>query len=592
MSIEHNGRQIKEIYHGDKPIKEVYHGDKKVWSKDTDASVPPYAMLHAMKTSTPITISYSNYSTEFEDKNLNISTSTRDGWLGVLMADGGRLTLMDGSTETLTLTRAGNTISCFSRSDRGNTGTSTVTISSTNHPFVPVSVQISSRTRGYDLRVRANNTLGNQVSLYGSGIFSPTDNFKATNGTMNALCFGYQWTPTHYSSDWRYSNTGSFNGSAWFQQALNHNISWDDFFGQPRQWGSLPTSHRTVTGRNDGWRYSSPVTDKEYSYNPPEGVKYSEQFWLAGAYQDAVSGGGQGGQGGRSGNDGFNGDCLSSSGASGNCPVMSGRGSDGSLGGHFYSNNRWHFRYSRTVASPTTIQSIHVGRGSMYNCASYWGDQERSSSEYKNAGGPGGAGGVYQPGVNTLFSGTRPSVPARDTTQNRNSFYYSGYTDTSGRRWTQPYAIADAITSHPLTWDYWNNEDSYNELHPQVPSMCHGLVLETFIPNEDAPFNLSDTFWPKHKPFYRPKRSIQFYSDHSGQRVTWPPESTCKNRSSEYGDIGAAGYGSPGAGGKGGAPGGIKQNGYPGEPGKSSYIDAGGTGAAVFYYEFEEPKVV
>lgn len=591
MPIEHNGKQIKEIYHGDKPISEVYHGDKKVWSKNQEESVPPYAMLHAMKTATPFSISSSNYSSEFEDKNLSISTTTRNGWLGVLMADGGNLTLKDGSTEVLTLTRSGNTVSCFSRSDAGNTGTSTVTFSST-HPFVPVSVQISSRTKGYYLQVRANNSLGNQVSINSTGLFTPTDNFKATNGTMNALCFGYQWTPTSWDSDWRYSNIGFYNGSSWFQQAMNYNIGWDDFFGQPRQWDVLPASHRDVTGQRYGWMYSSPVTHKEYDYTPPEGVTYSEEFWLAGAYQDSVSGGGQGGQGGRSGNDNYNGDCLTSSGASGGCSPMSGTGADGSSGGHYYNLTRWHFRYSRTRDNAPNIKTIRVGRGSMYNCASYWGDQERLSSEYRNAGGPGGAGGVYQPGDNRLFPGTRPSRPSLDSTQSRNSFYYTGYVHTNGTVYNNPYSIGDNITSHPLTWNYWQNENSYNELHPQVPSMTHGLVLETFTPNDDAPFNLSETYWQKFKPFYRPKRSIQFYSDHSGQRVTWPPESTCKNRSSEYSDIGAGGFGSPGAGGAGGAAGGIKQNGYPGQPGKSSYIDAGGTGVAVIYYEFLEPKVV
>ena len=596
MPIEHNGKKIKEIYHGDKPIKEVYHGDKKVWSKDTEESVAPYAMLHAMKTSTPITISYSNYATEFEDKNLNISTSTRTGWLGVLMADGGSLTLKDGSTETLTITRSGNTVSCFNRSDNGSTATSTVTFSSTNIPFVPVSVQISSRTRGYDLRVRANNTLGNQVSLYGSGIFSPTHNFKATNGTMNALCFGYQWTTSHYASDWRYSNVGSFNGSSWFQQAMQNNVGWDDFFGQPRQWGTLPTSHRNVTGRNEGWRYSSPVTHKEYDYTPPEGIRYSEHFWLAGAYQDVPKGGGQGGQGGRSGSDTTNGSCITPDGrytcGEGN---WNWKGIDGSSGVDSYVTSRWHFRYSRTRNSSPNIKAVRVGRGSMYNCASYWGDQERSSSEYKNPGGPGGNGGVYgwEGNTSTLWDGQRPSRPARDTTQNRNSFNNSGYVHTNGDVYYSPYNISDNTSSHPLSWDYWNVEDKYNEFHPQVPSMCHGLVLETFTPNDDSSFNIVDTWWAKHKPFYRPKRSVQFYSDHSGQRLTWPPESTCKNRSSEYGDIGAAGFGFPGAGGEGGDPApNPKQNGYPGEPGKSSYIDAGGTGVVVFYYEFEEPKVV
>lgn len=592
MPIEHNGKQIKEIYHGDKPIKEVYHGDKKVWSKNQESSVPPYAMLHAMKTSTPIYMASSNYSSEFEDKNLSISASTRTGWLGVLMADGGTLTLKNGSTETLTLTRAGNTVSCFSRSDQGNTGTSTVTFSSTSHPFVPVAVQISSRSNGYYLQIRAHNSLGTQVSINSSGWFAPTDNLKATSGTMNSLCFGFQWTPTTFSSDWRYSNVGDYDGSKWFQQAMQFNVSWDDFFGQPRQWGTLPTSHRNVTGRSEGWRYSSPVTHKEYSYTPPEGVAYSEEFWLGGAIQDYPSGGGQGGQGGRSGNDNYNGDCLSSSGASGGCSTMSGTGSDGSSGIHSYDITRWHFRYSRTRGSISNIATIRVGRGSMYNCAAYWGDKERSSSEYKNSGGPGGAGGVYHPGVNTLFGGTRPSIPARDTTQNRNSYYHSGYIKADGTSFYSPYNVYDNISTHPLSWDYWSNEDRYNELHPQVPAMCHGLVLETLTPNDDSPFNLSDTYWAKYKPFYRPKRSIQFYSDHSGERLTWPPEPTCKNRSSEYSDIGAGGFGYPGAGGKGGAPGGIKQNGHPGEPGKSSYIDAGGTGVAVFYYQFEEPKVV
>ena len=592
MPIEHNGRKVKEIYHGDKPISEVYHGDKKVWSKDTEESVPPYAMLHAMKTSTPISISNSNYATEFDDKNLSISTTTRTGWLGVLMADGGNLTLKDGSTETLTLTRSGNTVTCFTRADRGGTATSTVTFSSTTHPFVPVAVQISSRTRGYNVQVSANNTLGNQVGLYGSGFFDPTLNLRATNGTMNALCFGYQWTPSHYSSDWRYSNVGDYNGSSWFQQAMQHNISWDDFFGQPRQWGTLPTSHRNVTGRSEGWRYSSPVGYKEYSYTLPEGVAYSEEFWLGGALQDTPQGGGQGGQGGRSGTDYHTGDCLFADGSSGGCSNMNGTGADGSSGVLSYAAYRWHFQYSRTRNSSPNIATIRVGRGSMYCCAAYWGSQERPSSEYKNAGGPGGAGGVYQPGGTTLYGGTMPSRPARDTTQTTNTFYSSGYIHTDGTVYNRPYNISDNITSHPLTYDYWNNEAGYNEFHPQVPSMCHGLVLETFTPNDDASFNINDTWWAKYKPFYRPRRSIQFYSDHSGQRLTWPPEPTCKNRESEYKDIGAGGFASPGAGGAGGAPGGIKQNGFPGQPGKSSYIDAGGTGAAVLYYEFEEPKVV
>lgn len=591
MPIEHNGKQIKEIYHGDKPIKEIYHGDKKVWSKNQESSVPPYAMLHAMKTATPFYMASSNYSSEFEDKTLSINTSTRTGWLGVLMADGGSLTLKDGSTETLTLTRSGNTVSCFSMSDQGGKRTSTVTFPSTTHPFVPVSVHISSREKGYNVQVRANNTLGNKVSVYGNGIFYPTHNFKATNGTMNALSFGFQWTPTYYASDWRYSNVGSFNGSAWFQQAMNHNIAWDDFFGQPRQWGTLPTSHRNVTGRSEGWRYSSPVTQKEYAYNPPEGVKYSEQFWLAGAYQDNPNGGGQGGKGGYGGNDWLDGDCRNSSGASGGCPLIDGgTGKDGSSGLKYYNNNRWHFRYSRTRITPSTIKTIRVGRGSMYNCAAYWGDEERTPSEYKNSGGPGGAGGVYHPGENSLYSGTTPPMPSIDTTQSKNSYCFTGFIHTNGTVYNSP--SNDNMTSYPLTWDYWNKEERYNELHSQVPSMTHGLVLETFTPADDAPYNLSDTWWAKYKPFYRPKRSVQFFSDHSGQRLTWPPEPTCKGREKEYSDIGAGGYGAPGAGGKGGAPGGIKQNGYPGEAGKSSYIDAGGTGVAVLYYEFEEPKVV
>ena len=591
MPIEHNGKQIKEIYHGDKPIKEVYHGDKKVWSKNQEESVPPYAMLHAMKTATSIPISNSNYATEFEDKNLSISTSTRTGWLGVLMADGGSLTLKDGSTETLTLTRSGNTVSCFSRSDNGSTATSTVTFSSTSHPFVPVSVQISSRTRGYDLRVRANNTLGNQVSLYGSTIFSPTHNFKATSGTMNSLCFGYQWTTSHYASDWRYSKVGDYDGSAWFQQALNHNIGWDDFFGQPRQLGTLPASHKALTGVDKQWIYSSPVTHKEYQYTLPEGIRYSEEFWLSGSYQDGVSGGGQGGQGGRSGNDNYNGDCLDSKGKSGGCDPMSGTGALGSSGILFYDNNKYHFRYSRTRNFAPNIKTIRVGRGSMFCCAAYWGDEERSSSEYKNSGGQGGAGGVYQPGVNSLFPGTRPSVPARDLTQSRNSYYDSGYVHTNGTVYYSPHT--DNISTHPLTLDYWNNEDTYNKLHPQVPSMTHGLLMQTFTPNDDNPtINLPDTYWAKHKPFYRPERRVKFYSDHSGERLTWPPDTTCKNRGDEYGAVYIPGVGKPGSGGKGGAPGGIKQNGYPGESGKSSYILAGGTGLVVIYYQFKEPKVV
>lgn len=591
MPIEHNGKKIKEIFHGDKPIKEVYHGDKKVWSKNQEESVPPYAMLHALKTATPIHVSSSNYSTAFEEKSLSTSGNTRTGFLSVLMADGGSLELKNGSTTVLTLTRSGNSYTCFSRSDKNNTGTSTVNVSS-SHPFVPVCVHISSRANGYYLQIRANNSPGNSASINSSGFFAPTDSFVFNSGTMNDLCFGYQWSYSDYSSDWRYRNVGSFDGSAWFQQALNHSIGWDDFFGQPRQWGNLPASHQQVTGRSQGWRYSSPVTQKDYTYTAPEGIQYSEQFWLAGAYQDTVNGGGQGGQGGRSGNDHYNGDCLNAQGNSGGCSVMSGKGNDGSKGLNYYIQSRWHFRYSRTRTFPSTIHSIHVGRGSMYNCAAYWGNEERTGSDRKNAGGPGGAGGVYKPGVNTLYGGTTPAIPAVDNTQSKNSFYFSGYTDTSGKKWTQPYSIEDGISSHPLTWNYWGNEENYNEFHPQVPSMCHGVMLETFIPNEDASFDISDSYWAKHLPFYRPQRPVKFYSDHSGKRLIWPPEPTAKGKESEYKDIGAAGFGYPGEGGEGGAPGGIKQNGYPGEAGKSSYIDAGGTGCVVLYYEFEEPKVV
>lgn len=606
MPIQHGSKKVKEVYHGSKKVKEVYQGSKKVYS--SDKTVPPYAMLHVIDKQSPLQRTYVNTSADMVEKSGSIGppVKTRKGIIQCLMADDQSLVFKNDSFTSMEIKRTGLNVTCTISTNAPYSESVPVSLTlnettSKTMPYTAVAVQLTETTTGFTFRM-----LGNNDSVSNTGTFSNSSSnpywFSCNNYIASPLTFGIEIEP--FSTrvyDWRYTNTTEFgyNASAYFTLARTKNIAWDDFFGQPRKNQALPANQQADTGLTTGLCYANPDFALAYSYTKPDGVTYSEQFHLSGGSTDAICGGGAGGTGGRSANATFNGNCINiSTGASGSCNPMSGVGSDGAVGSLFYSLLRNKPLYYRTNVDLSKVSKVYVGRGSQFLSASYWDDKDQSSNK-KNAGGAGGAGGVWNSVTpNSLIGGSVGVKPARDASQKDNNYYYPMLVKSDGSNATYP-SYQDTLNGYTKFnnqyGDPYLNQANYDAYNSKVPTeMLQGVEYETFVPAQDCTkFTLSDTYWAKNLSFYRVKRSVQFYSTHSGTKVVWPPEPTAKNRAAEYADIAAPAESFGGSGGKGGQPGMTpKANGRPGTDGKSGYMTASGTGVVVFYYEFEAPKVV
>lgn len=591
MAISINGKEVVDIVADGQPTKEVYVGSNKVWGKDDSEPVPPYAMMFAVEKYSPLQRAV--YAPEPTTSAPLLQFSNRTAILTTLLGPDGTVELKNGSDVRLKITRNGDsrTVSAWSKSDRSNTGTSTATASS-DMPYIPVAVIIGTRLNGYTMRVWADGVSGTLADVNSSGLFAPTDVLQASE-LVTTAAWGTEWAPgISVSSDWRKSAATAAWATPYFALAQQHNVGWEHFHGQRREWLSLTSAERDVLGKDSAWKYRNPATHRDHDYALPDGVTYQEGFFLSGAYQEGLRQGGQGGQGGRSGTDNLDGNCKRADGSNGGCGGTSpydGKGANGSDGSLSYTTSRNAFNYSRTTHILRDINTICVGRGSQLATPIYWDNQERTGTDaQKGAGGAGGAGGRYVPGENYLYAGTLGTRPPAPTGAVANGRYYSGYATSGGTLW-EPSTTGN-IMRHQTNWNYYNSA-GYDDHHNIFPTECDGLEIETRTPKEDETrFNLNESWWATHLPFWRAQRPVKFYTHRNGKKFTWPVEPTAGNDRAAYEDILAPGWGYPGKGGEGGAPGPIKGNGYTGKRGGGSWSDAGGPGVVAMYYEFEEPS--
>lgn len=581
-------KNVIDIVADGQTISEVYAGDKKVWGKDAAGGVvPPYAMMFAVEKYSPLQRAV--YAPE--PTTVIAQFSGRVAILTTLLGPDGVVELKNGSDVRLKISRNGDsrTVSAWSKSDRSNTGTSTATASS-DMPYIPVAVIIGTRTNGYTARVWVDGVSGTLANVNSSGFFAPTDVLQASElVTTNA--WGTEWAPQiSGSSDWRKSGATAAWATPYFALAQQHNVGWEHFHGQRREWLTLTAAEREVLGRDSAWKYRNPATGLEHNYSLPDGVTYQEGFFLSGAYQENLRQGGQGGQGGRSGTDNVDGNCYYPNGNSGGCNSHNGKGANGADGTLSHSLNRSSFVYSRTTHILRDAATINVGRGSQLATPIYWRNEERTGTDAQNgAGGAGGAGGTYVPGGTTLYNGALGTRPPTPTVTTSNTAYVSGYATGDGTWFWYPTTAGNEMR-HLASWGYYTSA-GYDDHHDIFPTECDGLEIETRTPQEDETrFNINESWWATHLPFWRAQRPVRFYTHRKGRKFSWPVEPTAGNNKSAYEDILAPGLSWPGTGGEGGAAGPIKGNGYPGKRGGGSWSDAGGPGVVAFYYEFEEPS--
>lgn len=593
MAININGKEVVDIVADGQPVKEVYVGPDKVWGKDNNEPVPPYAMMFAVDKYSPL-----NRAAYVRAPIPGISArySGNTAIITTLLGPDGSVELKNGSDVRLRITRNGDsrTVSAWSKSDRNNTGTSIATASS-DMPYIPVAVLIGPRANGYTVRAWADGAGGTTAHIYSSGWFAPTDVFQ-TSELVTTNAWGTEWAPgVSGSSDWRKSAVDHAWATPYFTLAQQHNVGWEHFHGQRREWLYLTAAERDVLGRDYAWKYRNPTKARNHNYTLPDGVTYQEGFFLSGAYQEGFMQGGQGGQGGRSGTDNVDGNCYHPDGSPGGCTMANphnGKGANGADGAQFHRPWRSAVSYSRTTHILRDIKTIFVGRGSQLSTPLYWDDQERTGTDADRGavGGAGGAGGKYVPGSNYLYAGaggTRPTFIAGIV---GNIVHDSGYTTSGGTTRYLP-TTARNVMRHVINWDYYINQEAHNSLHDVFPTECDGLEIETRTPKEDETrFNLNDSWWATHLPFWRAQRPVRFYTHRKGRKFTWPVEPTAGNDKATYEDILAPGWGWPGKGGEGGAAGPIKGDGHPGKRGGGSWSDAGGPGVVAMYYEFEEPS--
>ena len=588
MAISINGKEVTDIVADGNNVSEVYAGSNKVWGKDNNEPVPPYAMMFAVEKYSPLQRAV--YAPE--PTGVSAQYSGRTAILTTLLGPDGVVELKNGSDVRLKISRNGDsrTVSAWSKSDRDNTGTSTSTASS-DMPYIPVAVIIGTRLRGYTVRVWVDGSGGNTAELYSSGLFAPTDVLQSTE-LVTTNSWGTEWAPdVSASSDWRKSAATAAWATPYFSLAQQHNVSWEHFHGPQREWMYLTAAERDVLGRDYAWKYRNPAETRDHNYSLPDGVTYQEGFFLGGSFQEGLRQGGEGGQGGNSGGESTDGNCYFPNGNWGDCGSgYTGKGRDGVDGGNNYHLWRNAFTYSRTTHILRNPSTINVGRGSQLATPLYWGNEERTGTDaQKGAGGAGGAGGKYVPGDTRLYAGalgTRPPTPTGTIT---NGLKFSGYTTSDGTKYTRPSTTGN-VMRHDPSWDYYTSA-GYDDLHDVFPTECDGLEIETKTPKEDETrFNISESWWATNLPIWRAQRPVRFYTHRKGQKFSWPVEPTAGNDQAAYEDILAPGWGWPGTGGEGGAAGPYRGNGYPGKRGGGSWSDAGGPGVVAMYYEFEEPS--
>lgn len=588
MGINVGDKKVTDIVADGQPISEVYVGSNKVWGKDDSEPVPPHAMMFAVEKYSPLQRAV--YAPEPTTSALS-QFSNRTAILTTLLGPDGVVELKNGSDVRLKISRVGDsrTVSAWSKSDQSNTGTSTATASS-DMPYIPVAVIIGTRTNGYTLRVWADGVSGTLADVNSTGWFAPTDVLQASE-LVTTNSWGTEWAPgVSGSSDWRKSAADHSWATPYFALAQEHNVGWEHFHGQRREWLYLTAAERDVLGRDYAWKYRNPAGTLDHDYTLPDGVTYQEGFFLSGAYQEGLTQGGQGGQGGRSGTDNVDGNCKRADGSLGGCSSHDGKGSNGADGGLTHRPWRNGFAYSRTTHILRDIKTIRVGRGSLLTTPIHWDDEERTGTDaQKGAGGAGGAGGTYVPGGSTLYAGALGTRPPAASGKVGNTLHNSAYVTSDGTQYVRPTTTGNEMVK-TTSWDYYTSA-GYDNYHDVIPTQCDGLEIETRTPQEDETrFNITESWWATNLPFWIAQRPVRFYTHRKGRKFSWPVEPTAGNNQSAYEDILAPGWGYGGTGGEGGAAGPIAGDGQPGKRGGGSWSDAGGPGVVAMYYEFEEPS--